>query len=434
MKKIILLLLWCVLTSELRGQTQNIDFPPNQTLEKELERLQKSSVNTKEALEKLRNWQGYPKVEILGKEYLYYVKDSIFGELKVKVYVPKSYSPAKPHQVVLLLHGAIGSPEAEGDDIFFDSLSKKNYIVVRPLAENKKNFNWVVNRFRGKPNPTFQTLVTIVNQLKFSFNIDDDRVFAYGHSDGGDGTFALQLFKPTIFSGFIAYNSMFNNIFDTNFYILNAINRPIYAVHSNLDDLRAIEQVRRAMAFLKSKKVDVTYKEYEGFQHYDKHLNMDIPLSEIFINQHVRPSTPSSIYFETNNEMYNNCDWLTVFPKEGNGIMPEGNETSIMTYYKTNLNIPVMPYYRNGARSTAQVIYSNNTFDCTLKGIEKIELLINPDAVNLSKPVIVKINGKQAHRSIVKPDKTFLINNFKNNGDRKRLYVNSIVLEVDNNR
>ncbi len=110
-------------------------------------------------------------------------------------------------------------------------------------------------------------------------NIDDNKIFALGHSDGSDGAFALEVYKPSLFAGFIVYNSMLTTIFGHDTYLRNTLNRPLYLVHSSLDDLRPIEQTRLIVKILDSLNSPVLCKEYIGYQHYDKHLPIDLPYS-----------------------------------------------------------------------------------------------------------------------------------------------------------
>ena len=70
---------------------------------------------------------------------------------------------------------------------------------------------------------------------------------------------------------------MMNNIFARNFYIRNILNSPLYIVHSDLDQLRRIATTRRVVDSLKQIGGNIIYKEYIGYQHYDKHLDKDLP-------------------------------------------------------------------------------------------------------------------------------------------------------------
>lgn len=412
---------------------QNIasGLPSNPNLDAELLRLEKSETDVKKILNSLKHWQSYPTIVERGKEYIYSYSDSTYRALKVKVFIPKNYEANKPNKLVLLLHGAVGSDEAESEDIFFDALSKKDYIIVRPLADDQKKFNWVVNRYNGQPNPTFSTLANLLRQLKFSFNIADNNIYAYGHSDGADGVFGLQILDPTLFGGFVVYNSMLSNLFDTNFFITNAVNRPLYVAHSSLDDLRPVEQTRSVVEFLKSKRTNIEYKEYDGFKHYDRHLNIDIPFSEEFLEKHSRKCFPSVVYFETNNGTYNVCDWLRFFPKSDLAKIPN-SELSILAFNKKNRTFSSSTYYKNGPRAFTRAVYHDNTFTCETDGVAKIQIRIDPFAVDLARPVIVIVNGKEVLKTAVRIDREFLLNNFKENGDRTRLYVNALVIDIKN--
>ena len=74
------------------------------------------------------------------------------------------------------------------------------------------------------------------------------------------------------------YNSMLIVFNSYDLYLRNTVNRPLYIVHSDLDDLRPIQQTGLIIKILDSLKSPVLYKEYTGYQHYDKHLQKDFTI------------------------------------------------------------------------------------------------------------------------------------------------------------
>ena len=281
------------------GQLSNGLPTTNDAFKKQIESIgnnEKISVDSTYNI--LSNWNQYPAINDTKKWYLFLYKDSIFGIVPLRIYIPGNYQSNVSSPAVLILHGAVGlssfkdayKDTVADEDIFYSYFAKQNFIVVRPFADSygpnadgTKNFDWVVNRFnrinksRTKTNLTFSTLNDVISQLKKVLNIDDNKIFALGHSDGADGTFALEVYKPSTFAGFVVYNSMLTTVFGHDTYLRNTLNRPLYLVHSDLDDLRPIQQTRLIMKILDSLKSPVLYKEYIGYQHYDKHLQIDLP-------------------------------------------------------------------------------------------------------------------------------------------------------------
>ncbi len=383
----------------------------------------------------LTTWNTYPPVQQTGKEYLYILKDSIFGEVPFKIFVPKAYKNTIPSPLVLLLHGAVGQSHFEhaykatqkGDDIFFDYLSEKNIIIVRPFADPSKKFNWVVNKQRLETNPTYTTLTNAISNLKEFLNIDDNKVFAYGHSDGADGAFALDVYKPSQFAGFVCYNSMFTNIFASDIYLENTKNRKLYVVHSDLDDLRPIQQTRLITHVLDSMHVPMEYKEYAGYQHYDKHLEKDLPNSNAFLMAAERQPFAKHIDWQTSNSNNASCDWLCI----------SGFNVSLdKAYWHTDINVPTYDknkgtymdylYYHNNPSAAAYASYSNNIFEIASSRATELEVRVNPSMINTAKQISINVNGSNVYKGTVEFDKNYLLTQFHSSFDRKALWMKAI--------
>jgi len=407
--------------------------------------LGNSQIDADSAYRLIGSWSGYPDIQQTGYDYIYYYEDAVFGKVPMHVYIPPTYKNTQKTPCVMLLHGATGgshfkdidSTDATDDDILFDALKATNYIVIRPLADRDKNFNWVVSQQSfGEANginPTFRTLDDILTSLKKVLNIDDSKVFAMGHSDGSDGASGLAVYAPNAFAGIVAYNSMLNVLFAKDYFIRNIQNRRAYIVHSSLDNLRPIEITRILVDSLSKFGDNILYKEYIGYQHYDKHLDMDLPRACEFMRGVSRDPFRKSLYWETsNNDIYNNCDWLSITGINTNLPPAVWYHPFNVSVVSKQLKIADQPYYRSLNKSAiVKANYNNNVFTIQTSRVTAIELLISPVMVNLGNDIVVIINGKEAYKSKVKADKNFMLISFKHTMDRNALWVNSIKLKVE---
>jgi len=340
------------------------------------------------------NWSAYPPVKATGKEYLYNYTDTLYGKIPLRIYIPASYQNTRKFPCVLMLHGAVGignfndidSLNKFDPDVLFATLKKQDYIIVRPVADPSKKFDWVVNRFGGRngnsPNLTFRALTNILISLKKVLNIDDNKIFAFGHSDGSDGAIGLGVYNPDLFAGFVAYNSMLNGIFARDFYIRNIINSPLYLVHSDLDDLRPVQQTRVIVNELKKTGSNILYKEYIGYQHEDKHLNKDIPYVPRFISSVSRNPFKTQIFWETDKaNLYNSCNWIKISDIDTSAVnAPWHTLLNFKSYDKKAKQFTEkFPYYYRLNKSAAvKATFNNNIFSIEASGVSGIELLISP--------------------------------------------------------
>lgn len=418
-------------------QAQLLQLSPANA-DKLVAQLQKdNSISTNEILKTIHNWQAYPVVDKTGVDYKYIYTDSLFGELPLRVFIPRSYKNTVKTPCILLLHGAIGishlsdadSLNKFDDDVLYQTLKKQNYIIIRPVADKQINFNWAEKPQDGnreKPNYTYRALISMIRSLKKILNIDDEKLIAMGHSDGSDGAIGLGIYSPNVFAGIVAYNSMLSNIFAGDYYIRNIVNRPFYIVHSDLDAVRRIAYTRSIMNALKIFDKQIIYKEYFGYTHYDKHLDLDLPYAIKFIDSIRRNPFKDSLYWQTSHDViFNSCDWLKV---------TRANFDKAAAVWDKGFNLKIsigngqeVPYYfLDKNHMVLKAYYHQNTFTVLSSRIKELEILISPTMVDMNKPIIVNVDGKQVFKAIVKPDKAFVLQNFKNDFDRAANWVAAI--------
>ena len=438
-----LFLLRCLLSY---GQTDNNLAPGNAALIKELQLLASDNgIDADSALRTLSSWNKYPLLHGVNRYYLFSYKDPTIGTTPLKVFVPGNYTSDHASPAILILHGAVGissftdayKDTTADEEFFYKYYGEHNFIVIRPFADPAKKFDWVVNHFNGVgvrngTNRTFAILIAIITQLKQVLNIDDNRVFALGHSDGSDGSFGLEIYKPSSFAGFVAYNSMLTLLNSHDIYLRNTLNRPLYLVHSDLDDLRPIQQARLIVQILNSLKSPVSYREYIGYRHYDKHLELDLPNSYGWIKGTVRNPFQNTITWELSDAEFNSCDWLRIVSFD-TAMTAASWQTglNVKSYNKRDKTYFDFPYYDLNTSAAVKAQYNQNSFDIYTSRVREIEVLISPFMVDLRKPVVVRANGIEVFKGIVHPDKKFLLNNFISSFDRKAIWVNSIRLKIN---
>ena len=405
----------------------------------------------------LSNWNTFPSVQG-NRQYLFSFYDSLFGEIPFRVFVPKTYNKTKRIPLLLLLHGAVGgssfdqakdyldSSSAVSKDAALDPLfnffSKKDYIILMPIGDRVRKFDWSSNRFAGfadmKPatnrgiNATYKTLARMISLVKASFNVDDNHVFAMGHSDGADGAFCLELMQPNQFGAFVIYNSMLLVLNARNLYLRNLQNVKLYVVHSSKDNLRPIEQTREiiqeANVFLRNK---IAYREYQGFQHFDRHLTIDPVNAERFLENSRRDPYPSDVYRESDNSTDNRCAWLSV--AQFNVLQPKSSwqiEFGVKSYDPGSKTFSGDYYGDNDQSYAIKGHYENNLFTIFTSRVQSFDIYIDPTRVNITRPVTVEVNGKQLFHDMIIADKAVLVKTFGETFDRSSISIAAIKVVV----
>lgn len=445
-KRVYILVLSLIVLTNLKTSAQMIDIKslPKAGIEKHLQAILAEKGLTPDLIVKhIKDINDYPTLSEYKGQHIFSMSDSVYGTVPFKLYLPLNYDPSLPVPLILSLHGAVGlskfsdaaKPDQQldkDDDPFYRMLCEKGFVVIKPYADPEKGFNWVADKFGQNENFTFNVLTRLISELKRSINIDDNKVFSFGHSDGSDGTFALEVYKPTMFAGFIAYNSMLTNIFSNKIYLENTVNRPLYLVHSDKDDLRPIEQTRAIVKLLDSLKTNVTYKEYLGYTHEDSHLQKDFANSLKFIAQTKRNPYPDTIYWETSSNLFKQCDWLMIKDWDSNLDPAVWHKSyNLPSYNKRTKSWDARNYYQLDLSTAVKANYRNNIFTISTSRATKLEILISPQMVDFSKDVKVIVNNKTIYSSKVVADKSFIITQFSKDVDRKAIWLTSIIADVN---
>ena len=117
--------------------------------------------------------------------------------VKYIVFVPKGYTPEKPHPTILFLHGS----GEQGDDGKKQATQGLGNAIK--LAEDKWNFIVIFPQKppgRGGFAEHEKLILDIVEKTKKEYKVDDKRFYITGLSMGGYGTWMLTCKYPTMFT------------------------------------------------------------------------------------------------------------------------------------------------------------------------------------------------------------------------------------------
>lgn len=142
---------------------------------------------------------GLPAVFAFGEAAAFYLRNHNNGSIissgqkrEHLLYVPPSYDPRKPAPLVISMHGAGGWPAQQMEVSNWNRLADTNgFIVVYPSgAEGAGPRIWHVDR--GAELMRDVTYISkLIDELGKSYNIDRQRIYADGLSNGGGMAFVL---------------------------------------------------------------------------------------------------------------------------------------------------------------------------------------------------------------------------------------------------
>jgi predicted peptidase len=146
---------------------------------------------------------------------LSYVFEETGAEIPYALFVPSSYDASRPWPLIVALHG-LGRPYdwMMGYEGFIDLAEERGYVVVSPLGYHPRA--WYGSRGEGIPagaargsevlpenlgELSERDVLNVLEIARKRFNIDEDRVYLWGHSMGGAGTYHLAARYPSLWAG-----------------------------------------------------------------------------------------------------------------------------------------------------------------------------------------------------------------------------------------
>ncbi|MEP7118574.1 MAG: hypothetical protein ABI880_13375 [Acidobacteriota bacterium] len=225
--------------------------------------------------------------------------------------VPASYDPATKYQVRVQLHGGVGRPDAGArGDGSIGSLRGAEQIYVLPQA-------WAGAPWWGAPQ--LANVAAILDHVKRTYNVDENRVVLSGVSDGGTGTYFMAMRDTTPFAGFLPLNGfilVLNNRslrLDGALYPHNLTNKPFFVVNGGEDPLYPAAEVTPLMTSFAANGLDVVYRPQAQAAHNTSwwpDLKNEI---EAWVSAHPRQPHPAHLSWQTDDAgASNRAHWLVI--------------------------------------------------------------------------------------------------------------------------
>ena len=339
------------------------------------------------------------------------------------VQVPADYDPAgPPMQLRVQLHGGVGRPSPNATapgrgapNGGTNRIAGERQIYLQPSA-------WIDVSWWDEEG--VDNILRAVDALKRKYNIDESKIYLTGISDGGTGVYYMALKDQTPWASFLPLNGAIGVIknpdtgADGELYGNNFVNMPLYIVNGEQDPLYPVAQVEPQIRWFKVMGADVTFRPQAGAGHNTNWWPTERAPYEKFVHDHPRIPHPEKLTWETERtDRFNRIRWLVI-----TDLRKEAAADPLMD--DTGYFIHTKPSGR------VDISRSGNTFEAKSRGVAKFTLLLSPDVIDFSKPVIVKVNGKQAFSGAVKKDLGTLLRWSAKDNDRTMLYGAELKIEV----
>ncbi len=336
------------------------------------------------------------------------------------ILVPAGYDPTRPYPVHVFLHGGVRRPAPqEGGQWWrdYDRMRDSSRISVFPAGWDGATW-W--------ERAQVENLAEISRELRRRFNVDENRFYLIGISDGGSGVYFHAFHASTIWAGFLPYighPAVLNNprsATEGDLFVSNLSNRPFFVVNGEVDRLYPTVSVIPYVERFREAGVEVTFRPQAGGGHDMRWYPREAENVAAFIRDHPRDALPDRLSWETERtNRYQRHSWLLI-----TGLGPVEGESDFPP-------VDIFPHRQPSGR--VDLVRRGNTVHARTRGVRRFTLLLSPGEFDLSKPIIVMTNGVTAFEGMVEPDLATLLRWAARDRDRTALFAVELEIEVQAN-
>jgi poly(3-hydroxybutyrate) depolymerase len=198
-------------------------------------------------------------------------------QMEYELFVPTAYDAARPTPLVVALHGLGSNPRQviryQG---LTDEADARGYLVVAPMGYNSRG--WYGSRGTGRASERGEAandpanlgelsekdVMNVLGIVRREFNVDPNRIYLFGHSMGGGGTWHIAGRNPTLFAALAPAAPAIYTSPDA----LQAIRHvPVIVVQGDADRLVRVDVTRQWVARMKELGMKHEYIEVAGGDH-----------------------------------------------------------------------------------------------------------------------------------------------------------------------
>lgn len=390
--------------------------------ERAVDGIIKSGVTFDEALQRLKAGRTYTAQKTGIVMLRSRGKNGMPDEHHYALNIPANYDRAKRYQVRFQLHGGIGGrangePRGNGEA----PLPGAEQIYIVP-------YSWVDSPWWS--DDQVRNLSTILDTLKRTYNVDENRVVLAGVSDGGTGAYYIGMRETTPYASFLPLNGFMlvlanPEIDDGGIFPNNLRNKPMFVVNGGKDPLYPTSEVEPFVKHLMTA-VNIAYYPQPDAGHNTSWWPTVRDTFEEFVTAHPRDPNPDKLTWETAGTEHNRAHWL-IINKIGSQAA-NAEQLSDLNLIKDSDALPgsegrMLRLFERPRRSArVDLVRHGNTIEAVTRNVDSFTLLLAPDKLNFDEPVKVVANGRTVFEGRVERNIKTLMTWAARDNDRTMLY------------
>ena len=342
------------------------------------------------------------------------------GRFQYWLVIPKDYDPAKRWQVRIQLHGGVMREEdtLRGDGSV--RLAGDDQIYVMPSGWAEEPW-WSDDQVAS--------LRAILEDVKREYNVDENRVFLSGVSDGATGLYYIATHDTTPYAAFLPLNGYVLVLrspeleIRSSIFLDNLRNKPFFVVNGGRDPLYPIRLVEGAIRYLSDGGVRISYLPQPDAGHDTEWWPAVKVPYESFVRTHPRVPLPDTLTWEVSEtRTWNRAHWLIV---DSLGGTP-ADATDL-----PDLNLADgRRVFDNAKSGRVDLARSGNTVTITSRGVREVTLLLSPERFDFDRKVTVIANGRTVFDARVEKSVATLRKWAARDNDRTMLFAAEIKVRL----
>lgn len=268
-----------------------------------------SGVGFDDAYARLQNGRSYTRDVATGVVKL--IRGSATTEYPYSVDVPSTYDPRRKYRVRVQLHGGVLRPEpGPRGDGSIGALAGSEQIYVLPQSWAEAQW-WT--------NDQAANVLAIVDSVKRTYNVDENRVVLSGVSDGGTAAYFFAMRHPTPFASFLPLNGFILVLRNRDLPLRGALfphnmtNKPFFIVNGGQDPLYPTSRVDRFIQAFTANGLSAEYKPQPDAGHNTAWWPQLKETYEAFVAEHPREPHPMKLTWQTDDVVARNrIHWLVI--------------------------------------------------------------------------------------------------------------------------
>jgi len=275
--------------------------------------------------------------------------------------IPAEYRGDRPFPLLISLSGGAGFA-IDGVSSSEDAVAKTNYIVLYPQAGSL----W----WKGD---VAQRVDAVMREVASEVNIDRERIYIAGFSNGGTGALYYATLWPQRFAAVASLMGAGQCMPEVADGLASAANLPILFVHGDKDTVvpESCSQATYDALNKMSPRVAPELRVLKGTEH-EITLDSDDGLTVPFLEKYKRAAMPQRVEMQMADMTFPRRYWIEIAEKS------------------------------NGTAEVTGQIKTNGTIELTTRNVKKVRVFLRPEMFASQGPVRILVDKKEAYRGEVK--------------------------------